>query len=76
MAVSWGEGLCCAIMACNVVVLICASVLFSEGGGGDNVFDENLWTQDTSEITVQVQGGVDTPPPVMEMKVSKTSKAD
>lgn len=70
MAVSWGEGICCGVMVCNVVILIFASMLFSEGGDGVNVMDEKLWAQDETAVTT---GRDDTMvvPRLVEMKLEK-----
>lgn len=72
MAVSWGEGICCGVIVCNVVILIFGSVFFSEGGEGIDVMDDKVWVQGERTVTTV---GDDTMavPRLVEVKLQKNN---
>lgn len=68
---TFGEALCCAVISGNVIIIFLASLFLSEGGGGDNVFDENLWKDQETGIRINVDDKLRVPIPPKRL-----SKAD
>lgn len=74
MAYGW-ETICCSIVICNVVVLVCGSIIFA-GGEGEDTNDERTWANSAphQQVSITVDGSLHAPQ-VMHM-TNKVRKAE
>ena len=74
MNVTAAEAICCGCVVMNVFLLFIAAVMFSDGGGQENVMDDKLWEGSDSNCrnpmntaTAAFDDVVIRPPGVQEM---------